>query len=315
MAAHHAPTTNVRALKISSLLIFVYFFAEILVALVTGSLSLLADAAHELSTVVAISISLIAMRLARRPATPQRTFGLLRAEALAALLNGALLVGMAGFIIIRGIQRLADPVEMEPGPMFAMAIGGIGLEIASLAIMYRGQKEDLNIRASFWHVMNAFLGSVAVIIAATFIAVADIYEADTWAGMIFAVVLLYAAYGIVRDALRILVDATPSDTDLEQVAAGLEAIPGVRSTHHLHSRVVTGRLRTFSGHVVVDSTSDAMEVLAQAKDLLDTTYGFSLSTIQIEPQGFAEGDPPSIEYQRPAEVSLQGHQDHRPSGA
>src|SRR5690606_31700086 len=115
--------------------------------------------------------SLIAMRLSARPPTATRTFGLLRAEALAALFNGVLLVGMAGFIIIRGIQRLADPVEMSAGPMFAMALGGIGLEIGSLAIMYRGQKEDLNIRASFWHVMNAFLGSVAVIIAAIFIAV------------------------------------------------------------------------------------------------------------------------------------------------
>lgn len=141
MAMNHGSITNMRALRISAVLIFLYFFAEITVAITTGSLSLLADAAHELSTVVAIAISLIAMKLASRPPTARRTFGLLRAEALAALLNGVLLVGMAGFILVRGVQRLADPVEMSAAPMFAMAIGGIGLEIASLAIMYRGQRK------------------------------------------------------------------------------------------------------------------------------------------------------------------------------
>ena len=168
MAMHHGGGgSNLKALRVSAVLIFVYFFAEITVAVVTGSLSLLADAAHELSTVVAIAISLIAIRLSNSPPTPTRTFGLLRGEALAALLNGLLLVGMAGFIIVRGIERLSDPVEMAAAPMFAMAIGGIGLEIASLIIMFRGQKEDLNIRASFWHVMNAFFGSVAVIVTAS----------------------------------------------------------------------------------------------------------------------------------------------------
>ena len=298
MSMDHGSGGQPRGLRISAVLIFLYFFAEITVALVTGSLSLLADAAHELSTVVAITISLVAMRLAASPPTARRTFGLLRAEALAALLNGVLLIGMAGFIVVRGIGRLADPVEMSPGPMFAMAIGGIGLEIASLGIMYRGQKEDLNIRASFWHVMNAFLGSVAVIIAATFIAVADIYEADTWAGLVFAVVLLVAAFGIVRDALRILVDAAPQDIDVELIRTSLLAIPSVRSAHHLHARTVTGQVTTFGAHLVVDEGVDQQNVLNAAKETLDRDYGFSLSTIQIETEATVENDPVALEYQR-----------------
>lgn len=314
MSMNHSAATNTKALRVSAVLIFVYFFAEMTVAVVTGSLSLLADAAHEMSTVVAIAISLIAMRLSARPPTATRTFGLLRAEALAALFNGVLLVGMAGFIIIRGLQRLANPVEMSAGPMFAMALGGIGLEIASLAIMYRGQKEDLNIRASFWHVMNAFLGSVAVIIAAIFIAVAEIYEADTWAGMIFAVVLLWAAYGIIRDSLRILVDAAPSDVDLEGLRVALLEIPGVVSTHHLHVRTVTGQIRTFSGHLVVTDEASPADVLDAAKALVDGQAGISLSTIQIERRGLEENDPPSIEYQgrngaTPHATGMLGHGD------
>jgi cobalt-zinc-cadmium efflux system protein len=214
------------------------------------------------------------------------------------LLNGLLLVGMAGFIIVRGVQRLSDPVEMEAAPMFAMAIGGIGLEIASLAIMFRGQKEDLNIRASFWHVMNAFLGSLAVIIAALFIAIGEIYEADTWAGMVFAVVLIWAAYGIVRDALRILVDATPHDVDIEEIRHGLLSIGGVLDTHHLHLRTVTGNIKTFSGHVVIGADADADDVLARAKAVLDGDFGLTLSTIQVERSDLVESDPDQLEYQR-----------------
>ena len=151
-------------------------------------------------------LSLVAIRLAKRPPTASRTYGLLRVEILVALANGVLLIGMAALILVRGYQRLQNPVEVPALPMYIMAVGGIGLEIASLALMYRGQKESLNIRGSFWHVMNAFLGSIAVIIAATFISVAQIYVADAWAGIIFAFVLLWAAWGIVRDAFNILTD-------------------------------------------------------------------------------------------------------------
>jgi cobalt-zinc-cadmium efflux system protein len=308
---HGGGGSNLKALRISAVLIFVYFFAEITVAIVTGSLSLLADAAHELSTVVAIAVSLIAIRLSNSPPTPSRTFGLLRGEALAALLNGLLLVAMAVFIIVRGLDRLSNPVEMEAGPMFAMALGGIGLEIASLFIMFRGQTEDLNIRASFWHVMNAFFGSVAVIVAAIFIAVAEVYEADTWAGMVFAVVLLWAAYGIVRDALRVLVDATPEGTDIEVIRGRLLSIAGVQSSHHLHIRTVTGSIKTFSGHLVVIDGADPGAVLQSAKQVLDNEFGLTLSTIQVEHEGLVEGDPAELEYQDRDAVPGDGPGPHR----
>lgn len=307
----HSSGTNTRALKISSLLIFLYFFAEITVALVTGSLSLLADAAHELSTVVAIGISLLAMRLAKRAPDDRHSFGLLRAEAIAALVNGLLLVGMAVFIIVRGLQRLADPVEMSPGPMFAMAIGGIGLEVASLAIMFKGQRENLNIRASFWHVMNAFLGSIAVIIAAIFITVADIYEADTWAGMIFALVLLWAAFGIIRDALQVLSDATPTDIDMLTIRAELRGIPGVTDVHHLHARTISGPVRTFSGHIVVEDLGASSRVLDEAKQVLEVEHGFSLTTLQLETSGLRESDPLQLE---PDDDRRSGEPGHAPDG-
>lgn len=288
-------STNTRNLKISAVLIFLYFIAEITVALSTGSLSLLADAAHELSTVVAISISLIAIRLMHKKPTPKTTFGLLRAETMAALVNGVLLFAMALFIIYRGIQRLASPVEMNSTPMFVMAIGGIGLEIASLIIMYKGQKNNLNIRGSFWHVMNAFLGSIAVIIAATFIAVAGYYKADTWAGLVFAVILIYASYGLIRDSLRILFDKVPAHIDLEAVEKDLGKIKGVANLHHLHARTIGGGISSFSGHIVI-STDGYGKVLEEAKKIVEGKYGFTFSTIQIEQKSLVEQDPKAIEY-------------------
>lgn len=298
MSGMNHGSTNVRGLKISAVLLLTYFIAEITVALVTGSLSLLADAAHELSTVVAIGVSLVAIRLTHARPTAKRTFGFRKAETIAALINGLLLLAMAGFIIVRGIDRLSNPIEMEAAPMFAMAIGGIGLEIASLFIMYKGQKDNLNIRGAFWHVMNAFLGSIAVIIAAVFISVGQIYEADTWAGLLFAIILIYAAYGIIRDAVRILFDMTPASKDILKIEQELTAIKGVEDTHHLHARTVGGGIETFSGHLITNDMKQSDRILKEAKEILEAKYGFSLSTVQIEDSRLQEKDPREIEYQQ-----------------
>jgi cobalt-zinc-cadmium efflux system protein len=295
MTHGHAGPTNTRALKISAVLIALYFVFELAVALATGSLSLLADAAHELSTFIAIGISLVAMRLAHRPPTATRTFGFLRAEVLAALLNGLLLLVMAGFIVVRAVDRINEPMAVPSVPMLVMAVGGIGLEVASLRIMWKGQKQDLNVRGSFWHVVNAFLGSVAVIIAALFIQFGQIYVADAWAGLLFAFILVYAAYGIIRDATRMLVDTVPTDVDMEALGRELKALPGVVDAHHLHARAITSDLRVFSGHLVVPEPRDARMVLAAAKRIVEGEHGFAQSTIQVEEPGLVEADERRLE--------------------
>lgn len=292
---HNVTSTNTKALKISAVLIFIYFIFEIAVALATGSLSLLADAGHELSTFIAVGVSLIAMRLAHAPANARRTFGLMRVEVLAALVNGLLLLIMAGFIIIQGVERINHPMEVPSLPMFIMAIGGIGLEIASLAIMYKGQKKDLNMRGSFWHVVNAFLGSLAVIIAAIFIQVGQIYVADAWAGILFAIILAYAAYGIIKDAVYILLDATPQDVDLPEIARELKSIPGVVTVHHLHARTITSGVKTFSCHMVINDMSLGATILQDAKKITDDKYKFNLSTIQLEEEDLRETDTTALE--------------------
>lgn len=296
MNEHHGVSTNIKALRISAVLILIYFVFEIAIALYTGSLSLLADAGHELSTFIAITISLVAMQLATRKPTPKKTFGWLRLEILAALFNGLLLLGMAGFIIIRGINRLQNPMEVPSLPMFLMAFGGIGLEIGSLFIMYKGQKESLNIRGSFWHVVNAFLGSIAVIIAAIFIQFWQIYVADAWAGILFAFILIWAAYGIIKDSFYILIDSVPKDIDLRLIERELLRIDGVTDVHHLHARTITGHIRNFTGHLVVKDLKDSEKILNKAKQILSAKYKFALSTVQIENKGLLEADIKELEY-------------------
>lgn len=298
MNGHHSISTNIGSLRISAILILIYFVFEITIALTTGSLSLLADAGHELSTFLAISVSLLAIKLATRKPTPKRTFGLLRVEILAALFNGLLLLVMAGFIIVRGIERLTNPMEVPSLPMFVMAFGGIGLEIASLFIMYKGQKENLNIRGSFWHVVNAFLGSIAVIIAAVFIQFWQIYAADVWAGILFAFILIWAAYGIIKDSFFILIDASPIDIDLNAIEKDLLKIKGVLETHHLHARTITGHIRTFSGHLVVKDMKLSERVLENAKKMLSDKYRFALSTVQIENKKFSEKDIEMLDFNK-----------------
>lgn len=296
MNGNHGLSTNIKSLKISAVLILIYFVFEMIVALTTGSLSLLADAGHELSTFLAIGVSLIALQLSSQKPTPKRTFGLLRIEVLAALFNGVLLLAMAAFIIIRGVDRLQNPMEVPSLPMFVMAFGGMGLEIGSLYIMYKGQKENLNIRGSFWHVMNAFLGSVAVIIAAIFIQFWQIYVADAWVGILFSIVLIWAGFGIIKDSFMILVDATPKDINLLTIEKELLSIKGVLGTHHLHARTVTGHIISFSGHLVVNDMRQSEVVLKKSRQMLEEKYKFALSTIQIEGEELAEKDTEDLEY-------------------
>ncbi|HBG81599.1 TPA: hypothetical protein DDW69_02035 [candidate division CPR2 bacterium] len=293
---YHGTTTNIKALRISAILIFVYFIFEIIVAFITHSLALLADAAHELSTVVAIGISLIAIELGARKPTPERTFGFLRLEVVAAFVNGLLLLGMAGFILTRGFNRVMHPIEIPSTPMFIVGIGGIGLEIAALYIMYRGQKENLNIRGAFWHVVNAFMGSIAVILAATFIFFGRVFVADAWAGIIFAFVLIWASYGLIRDSFNILIDTTPKNIYLVDIERDLKNINGVIETHHLHARAVAENIKTFSGHLIVKDLKDSERILREAKEILDIKYKFSLSTIQLENEELAESDTKELEY-------------------
>lgn len=182
--------------------------------------------------------------------------------------------------------------------MFIVAVGGIWLEVGSLIIMYKGQKESLNVRGSFWHVINAFLGSIAIIIAATFIALGEIYIADSIAGIVFAFILIYASYGLIRDSVRILIDVTPQDLDLAQLEKDLKSVPGVIDLHHVHAWLITSGMKALSAHVVIEDFQEGERILQAIKNIMHDKYKVAISTIQLETVRLKEQELDKLEYKK-----------------
>ena len=274
--------TNARALKISAWLTGIYFLIELAIGFYTGSVAVISDAFHTFSAVGGVVLAIVAARIARRPADKERTFGSLRAEIVGALLNGAFLLAMAILVLVMGYMRLQNPIDLPTAPMFLAAVGGLITEVISLRLLYAGQKGDLNVKGAFWHIIQTFVGSILIIVTALVIEFTGFLAIDPILGMVFGVVLLYASWGIMRDATNILMEGAPSDIDLRRVVDQLEALPDVNDVHHVHAWTLTSNKHVFSAHLRAVDTMVAPKVLKEAHDLLRNEFGFHLATLQIE---------------------------------
>jgi len=274
--------SNERALKISAWLTGIYFLIELGIGFYSGSIAVISDAFHTFSAVGGVVLAFVAARIARRPADLDRTFGHYRAEIIGALLNGAFLATMAVLVLVMGAMRLQHPIELPTTPMLIAAGGGIVTELISLKLLYGGQKGDLNLRGAFWHVMQTFIGSILIIIAAAVIYFTGFLPIDPLLGMAFGVVLLVASWAIIRDSLCILMEGAPRGIDLSAVARALDELPHVIGVHHVHAWSLTSDKHVFSAHLRVAKAGDAASVLRAAHDLLREKFGFYFSTIQVE---------------------------------
>ncbi len=282
---HTMPTAtegNTRALKISGWLTGVYFFIELGIGLWTGSVAVTSDAFHTFSAVGGVLIALVAGRYAARPATERATFGLIRAEIVGALFNGLFLLIMALYIMWMGVNRLQNPVDVPTGPMFLAAVGGLITEVISLRLLYSRQKGNLNMKGAFWHVLQTFVGSLLIIVAALVIRFTGFLAIDPILGMVFGVVLLWASWGIIRQALDILLDTVPQDLDLAALEEAVEALPGVLDVHHVHARVLTTGKNLVSMHVLVDGYEGAETLQHTIFRLLVDRFDIYFSTVQLE---------------------------------
>ena len=226
-SGHHMPAAterNIRALKITAVLTGVYFVIELGIGIFTNSVAVLSDSFHTFSAVGGVLLALSAGRIAMRPADPSRTFGYKRAEVIGALLNGIFLLAMAGVVFYMGYMRLQMPIELPPVPMLAAAFGGLVTEFIAIKLLYTGQKGDLNMKGAFWHVLQTFVGSAIIIIAAVVIYFTGFFAIDPILGTAFGAVLVYASIGITRDSIKILSETVPKDVDLEKVKDSLQAI-------------------------------------------------------------------------------------------
>ncbi len=278
----HGINADARILKITGWLTGIYFIIELGLGFYSQSIAVISDAFHTFSAVGGILIAFIANRISGRMASTAATYGLKRAEIMGALLNGVFLLLMAIYVLYMGYMRLGKEFELPTGIMFLAAFGGLITEAISFKLIYQSQKNNMNMKGAYWHIMQTFVGSLLIIIAAIIIQLTGYTPIDAILGMAFGLVLFWAAYKIIKDALDIFMQTVPKDTDIEKIKASLMEIPGVKSVMHIHAWVLTSNQNIFSAHIQIDDHKIAEVILRQAEDLLKTEYGFYFSTLQLE---------------------------------
>ena len=265
--------------------------AELVGSALTGSLALLADAGHMATDVAGILLAVLAVTFASRPATTERTYGYYRLEILAAVVNAVLLFGVALFILKEAWERWQAPPQVEGGLMLAFAVVGLVANLAGLALLRSGAQESLNVRGAYLEVLGDMLGSVAVIVAALVIALTGWLWADVLASVVVALMILPRTWSLLREAVDVLLEASPRGVDLAEVRRHILATPGVLDVHDLHAWTITSGMPVFSVHVVVADEALAegggSAVLARLCDCLDEHFDVEHCTFQLEPAGHA----------------------------
>lgn len=266
--------------------------AEVIGGLLSGSLVLLADAGHMAADAAGIGLSLLAVMCAARPATDRRSFGYQRAEILAAVVNAVVLFGLGAFLIIEAVRRLSDPGAPEAGLMAAVGAAGALANTVSLVLLRRGQARSLNIRGAYLEVMSDLLGAVAVLAAAAVIATTGFDRADPIASLTISVLIIPRTIRLLRDAVDVLLEATPKNVDLDDVRRHILETPGVLSCHDLHVWTITSGVPVLSAHVVVDdrvwADGSAPSVLDRLAHCLHGHFDVEHSTFQLEQDTHAD---------------------------
>lgn len=288
---HRKPLAVVLGITVAVLLV------EVVGAAVTGSLALLADAGHMLTDVAGLSMALVAAVLARRPATPSRTWGFARVEILSAAAQALLLFGVGMFVLFEGVQRLAEPPEVATSGMVVFGLIGLAGNIVGMLILAGSREANLNMRAAFLEVVNDALGSVAVLVAALVIATTGFQRADGIASLIIVALIVPRTVRIGRDAIRVLLESTPPGLDLQAVRASIKALPHVQDVHDLHATQITTGMPVLTAHVVVDDSCFHDGHLPQTLDAvqhrINEDFQIEHSTIQFEAAGHAHHEYPA----------------------
>ncbi|NBJ13591.1 cation diffusion facilitator family transporter [Microvirga arsenatis] len=259
-----------------------YMAAEVIGGLVTGSLALLADAAHMLTDAGGLALALFAIRFAERPATPQKTYGYLRAEILSALANAVVLLLLTVYILYEAYRRFIDPPAVIGGPMLAVAAVGLIVNLISMRLLAGGSSESLNVRGAYFEVLSDMLGSLGVIVAALPVLFTGWRLADPIIGAGIGLFIVPRTWHLLKQATHILLEGTPPEVDLVLLEKYLREIPGVIAVHDLHVWTITSGLDAMSGHLVVSDVREAPRILRSARQAMAERFGIDHVTIQIE---------------------------------
>jgi cobalt-zinc-cadmium efflux system protein len=261
---------------------------DVVGAWLSGSLALLADAGHVVTDAAAVGVALSASYVAAMPATSRRTFGFHRAEILAALANAVVLLGVCGGLAVVGVLRLFQPIRVDTGPMLWFAVVGLVANAMSLLLLVNRRDESLNMRGAYLEVLGDLLGSALVVVAALVIMTTGFQRADPLASLLIAVLILPRSWRLLREAVSVLLETTPSHLDLEDVRAHLGRVRGVVDVHDLHAWTITNGMPVLSAHVTV--TDECLEqrgvgsLLDEFSGCVASHFSVEHATFQIEPQ-------------------------------
>jgi len=259
----------------------VFMIAEVVGGLLSNSLALLADAGHMFTDVAALGLSVFAMRLARTPPTGKRTFGYVRLEILAALVNGATLLLISGLIMLEAWERVRDPVAIDGSVMLAVAALGLGVNVIGALLLHSHAHENLNVRGAYLHVIGDLLGSVGAIAAGVVILTTGWTPIDPIVSVVIALLILYSSWNLVREAAEVLLESAPAHVDVDTIITDLMGIEGLSDVHDVHVWTLTSGFVALSAHGVVDDPMHHTRILDEVRDRM-RRHGIEHVTFQIE---------------------------------
>jgi cobalt-zinc-cadmium efflux system protein len=265
-----------------------FLVVELVAALWTGSLALLADAGHMFTDVGGLTLALFASWVASRPPTPAKTYGYYRAEILAAVVNALVLFVVAGGILVEAYQRVRTPVEVLGGPMLAVAFVGLVVNGVCAWLLHRDAAASLNVRAAYLEVLSDAVSSVAVIVAAVVVLTTGWTVADPLASGAIALFIVPRTWRLLRQAVNILLEGTPAHLELGEIEEAITRVSGVRRVHDLHVWTLTSGREAMSAHVVVGDVRESDRLLEELHALLHSRFGIDHTTIQLETE------PPAV---------------------
>jgi cobalt-zinc-cadmium efflux system protein len=278
----HASDADARRLGIAFVLILAFMLAEVVAGIVGSSLALLSDAGHMLTDAVALGLALAALRLAGRPPAGSYTYGMKRGEILSAQINGVTLLLLGVLIVYEGVRRLIEPPDVEGALVLIVAIAGIGVNLLAARLLAGAERRSLNVEGAFRHVLTDLFAFIATAIAGALILIWGFERADGIASLLIAALMLWAAYGLLRDSGRIFMEAAPRGLDPQQIGQTLAAEDGIVEVHDLHVWEVTSGMPAISAHIIVGRDVDCHQARWQAARLLADRFGVEHSTLQVE---------------------------------
>jgi cobalt-zinc-cadmium efflux system protein len=270
------------ALSLAITLIFV--FVEVAAGFFSNSLALLTDAAHNFTDVLALALAWWALRLTTQPASHQKTYGYHRAGILAALVNSTTLVIIALGIFYEAYRRFTDPPEVQADVLIGVGLVAVLINVVTALLVRRGAESDLNIRAAFLHLMGDVLSTIGAVIAGVIIRFTDWNWLDPLVSVLIGFLILWSAWSILREAIDILMENTPTDIDIPEMIRDINSVDGVRGVHDLHVWSITRNMRTLSAHLVTDNLriSEGVSIQRSVNEVLYHKYNVSHATLQLE---------------------------------